>query len=354
MYNGLAGFPKRPDLELQQLVINRNRREITPNVELQVRKAEPNAFEDMARFVGSVRDPNTGERYRLHILWDPHVAMNTALAINGKQWTGANYDTPPPFTHDGRPCMLALTSDVSGASSAVLYMQGNDTGPYTQIFNASGQIQWEALPAPSSSAGGTWLGIGDSPISTLTLSDLHDNTNLPAITLRHGGATGRIAVTATGAVEMSSNGLVSENGNGVAEWVVKLGESDDLRWYRAPAAGGTRDLIARLISTGLQMSSGKSILFGSASLTDSGSFTTLNTFGHSALISNNAVNILIGDGTTGDVTLGAKLKVTGNAGFNNVTPIAKPTVTGSRGGNAALASVLTALANYGLITDSST
>ncbi len=36
-----------------------------------------------------------------------------------------------------------------------------------------------------------------------------------------------------------------------------------------------------------------------------------------------------------------------------VTPISVPTVTGSRGANAALASLLTALANYGLITDSS-
>ena len=41
-----------------------------------------------------------------------------------------------------------------------------------------------------------------------------------------------------------------------------------------------------------------------------------------------------------------------NVGFNDTTPIAKPTVSGSRGGNAALASLLTALANYGLITDS--
>jgi hypothetical protein len=40
-------------------------------------------------------------------------------------------------------------------------------------------------------------------------------------------------------------------------------------------------------------------------------------------------------------------------GFNGTANIAKPTVTGSRGGNAALASLLTALANYGLITDSS-
>lgn len=40
--------------------------------------------------------------------------------------------------------------------------------------------------------------------------------------------------------------------------------------------------------------------------------------------------------------------------FNGATPINKPTVTGSRGGNAALASLLTALAQLGLITDSTT
>jgi hypothetical protein len=48
-------------------------------------------------------------------------------------------------------------------------------------------------------------------------------------------------------------------------------------------------------------------------------------------------------------------RATGTVGFNNTTPpAAKPTISGSRGGNAALASLLTALASYGLITDSST
>lgn len=42
-----------------------------------------------------------------------------------------------------------------------------------------------------------------------------------------------------------------------------------------------------------------------------------------------------------------------NAGFYNTSPAAKQTVTGSRGGNAALASLLTALATIGLITNSS-
>jgi hypothetical protein len=41
-------------------------------------------------------------------------------------------------------------------------------------------------------------------------------------------------------------------------------------------------------------------------------------------------------------------------GFFNTAPVAKPTVTGAKGGNAALASLLTQLASMGLLTDSST
>lgn len=40
-------------------------------------------------------------------------------------------------------------------------------------------------------------------------------------------------------------------------------------------------------------------------------------------------------------------------GFYGATPVARQTVTGSRGGNAALASLITALANAGLIVDGS-
>lgn len=47
------------------------------------------------------------------------------------------------------------------------------------------------------------------------------------------------------------------------------------------------------------------------------------------------------------------LRVAGDVGFYGATPAVKPEVTGSRGGNAALESLLTALADLGLITDSS-
>lgn len=49
--------------------------------------------------------------------------------------------------------------------------------------------------------------------------------------------------------------------------------------------------------------------------------------------------------------LGALRCVAGIGAFNTVAPAAKPTVSGSRGGNAALASFLTAMASFGFITD---
>jgi hypothetical protein len=58
--------------------------------------------------------------------------------------------------------------------------------------------------------------------------------------------------------------------------------------------------------------------------------------------------------TTTGLAVTGTLGASGNFGVNGSGPIAKPTVSGSRGGNAALASLLTAMANYGLITDSTT
>lgn len=48
------------------------------------------------------------------------------------------------------------------------------------------------------------------------------------------------------------------------------------------------------------------------------------------------------------------LRINGDIGFYNTTPAAKPTITGVRDSNAALASLLTELATLGLLTDSTT
>lgn len=59
--------------------------------------------------------------------------------------------------------------------------------------------------------------------------------------------------------------------------------------------------------------------------------------------------------TDNSFTVGATLRHLGtSAGFYGAAAVTKPSITGSRGGNAALASLLTSLATLGLITDSTT
>lgn len=62
----------------------------------------------------------------------------------------------------------------------------------------------------------------------------------------------------------------------------------------------------------------------------------------------NRVNIT--GGTVGATTM----TVSGNVGFYGTAAAAKPTVAGSRGANAALASLLTGLASLGLVNDTTT
>lgn len=52
-----------------------------------------------------------------------------------------------------------------------------------------------------------------------------------------------------------------------------------------------------------------------------------------------------------DLYVGGKVEITGNVGFYGTSAVAQQIVNGSRGGNAALASLLTALENLGLIVD---
>lgn len=59
-------------------------------------------------------------------------------------------------------------------------------------------------------------------------------------------------------------------------------------------------------------------------------------------------NIFLGSNSTTSLTIHSKI------GFYSATPIVKPTITGSKGGNAALTSLLSALSSFGLIINSTT
>lgn len=65
-------------------------------------------------------------------------------------------------------------------------------------------------------------------------------------------------------------------------------------------------------------------------------------------------DVTLGRGGASQIDITGKLKVTAAVGFNNNTPVGKQTVSGAKGGNAALGSLLNALVAFGLITDSTT
>ncbi len=77
--------------------------------------------------------------------------------------------------------------------------------------------------------------------------------------------------------------------------------------------------------------------------------------GTSNIASGNSRNLVLTCPSGKEILLGSDTKHLGaKFGAYSATPVTKPTVTGSRVGNAALASLLTALANIGWIVDSST
>ena len=60
-------------------------------------------------------------------------------------------------------------------------------------------------------------------------------------------------------------------------------------------------------------------------------------------------------GSTDTMSVGSTgMRVIGNVGFYNTAPVAKPTVSGAKGSNAALGSLIAALVSQGLITDTTT
>lgn len=92
-------------------------------------------------------------------------------------------------------------------------------------------------------------------------------------------------------------------------------------------------------------------VIGSSSWVENPGFTTVLT---KTMASSYVENFASGVSCDRQVNGSSRVKVDGTGiGFLGATPVARPTVTGSRGGNAALASLLTALATLGLITDSS-
>jgi len=159
------------------------------------------------------------------------------------------------------------------------------------------------------------------------------------ITLTSDGTTPTITVTASGGTAISSGGLNMGSATGAATGEIKTSGDVVVGTGSVAVAALNGVRIARAADCYLTASDGTRSLIAGVASSVGGIAGTLSNHDF-ALRSNNIDRII--------------LKANGNEGFFGSGGAAKPTVTGSRGGNAALASFLTGIASLGLITDSTT
>ena len=135
--------------------------------------------------------------------------------------------------------------------------------------------------------------------------------------------------------------LVGTNVTGNASAVVGTGTNNILTFFPGPASNSP--VTMQVSGTAGVVINAPAIQLGSAG----GNQLNITAGASSA---NNLFMSALG---TGPIVIN-NLKISGNIGFNNTPPIAKPTLTGAKGSNAALASVIAALVAYGLATDTTT
>jgi hypothetical protein len=265
----------------------------------------------------------------------------------------------------------------TGATSAVLLdsAAGNNR---TLWFQTAGLSRWY-LYASSTAEGGSNAG------SDFIVQNCNDAGTVLGTPLQINRATGLVTIgsgnlqvnggatvgTNTAAATLLLNGPAASNRTiyfetaGSARWMMFANNTaeggsnagSDFQINAVSDAGGflaTPLQITR--ATGL-VTLNNGLSFGSA--VAPGGVTDVSR--HLALYgNNNGMNItagfmnLVASGTAILQLSGTGATINGNVGFHSTPAIAKPTVTGAKGGNTALASFLTAMAAYGLITDSST
>lgn len=242
------------------------------------------------------------------------------------------------------------TSGVAGALSLVSYnssagaLQVRSTGPYLQAYDGTNTLKFEVT-----NAGALTLGSSLTTTSVTTSGAVSVGTTLSvtgASTLT-GNVTVGGTLGVTGAATLSSTLAVT----GAATLTGGISGSTTLtgdltiqgtgKAYRLRRGGSALDLDA----------TGVDLLISNFSGTNFDG-TQRSYFRLSA----DAQNVQVaGKVEFVDALYGATRHVLDGAantlGFHGATPVAKQTVSGSRGANAALADLLTKLATLGLITD---
>ncbi len=249
------------------------------------------------------------------------------IESSGLTVTGAL--TATTLVGDGSAITALTASQVTDFSEAVddrvnaLLVAGDNVGiTYNDAANtltiAVATMPWADVTGTPTTATGYGITTIDGVVIGGTTPAAADFTTLVATSLALSGAiTGVTSITMTST--LSSTGVMQMDTGG---------------------AGGSA-----LGNVGTQAASDRAIVIGYES---SANIALANAAGNSSVLIRNT-----GGSGASSMSISSALEISGNVGFYGTSAVAKPSVTGSRAGNAALASLLTSLASQGLITDSS-
>lgn len=279
-------------------------------------------------YVGGSRGEGAGN-YRLEMGGTfPNIAMNTSLTINGE--TG----TPVPIAVAGEEAyMLGISTDIDDAPSLVIR---GLTGPVIRTYAGDSSLRMDLT---ASGQMRLWSGAVTLPAYSF-LDDENTGMDHPA----------------PGVVNFAADGV--ERGRFSSVGLDVTGRV----WATAPAAEIALKVIGNAATAQPLMEVGKSgsplALYVAASGQVAMQANARLASGSSLAWSDSDADYDTRIAGVRGVSLaficaGEVMKIAPSAWGLHGAAITKPTVTGSRSGNAALASLLTALASYNLITDSS-
>lgn len=236
---------------------------------------------------------------------------------------------------------LSLVSYNSSAGA----LQVRSTGPYMQAYDGSNTLKFEVTNAGNVTAAGTIAVTGATTLSsTLAVTGAVTLSSTLAVT-GNVTASGNVAVTGTLAVASTSafTGAVTLTGGvtGATTITGDLTLQGTNKAYRFRRSGSALDLDA----------TGVDLLISNFSGTNfdgtQRSYLRLSADAQNTQVAGKVEFVDSLYGATRHVLDGAA----NTLGFHGATPVAKQTVSGSRGGNAALADLITKLATLGLVTD---
>jgi hypothetical protein len=294
---------------------------------------------------------------------------------------------------------LGIVSNGSSWAKGIVILQNaikqNAAGTYTAIqFPAGHEMQWIV---DGVNTRGAFIR-SDATTGTNTTGILFNNTGFHVVDAAI--EANRFSVSATGAISASALSIGTIYQTSGAIYAGAAAGRSDLTKHIDLSGAGTYGFNYWGNAINLNMATGGSFVFqinnGIIGLIDAtglnylsiggtgaaaGAFTTLSassgmSFGATAVtgvdlskhialystvmgfnVTGGRLNYVVSTGNIHAFVVNAVDRLTISStglGFNGTAAVAKPTVSGAKGSNAALASLMTALAAYGLVTDSTT